>query len=164
MYCALLYWHAIIWKLMFTLASQANYYSCVILAYIIQIPQRFCAKYFLQNLKIFFCTHFIAQNVQEGLNSKTPNQCVFNGNTVRTLAVRYACKPSMSPISTLNNTEHRHIYSILKTWFTDTYPATKQKRGGVYQNSVKSILYKNVVTIEWCRLKLHRNIVLCLSF
>ena len=58
---------------MFTLESQAKYYSCVILAYPIRIPQRFCAKYFLQNLKILICSHFIAQNVQQGLMLKTPN-------------------------------------------------------------------------------------------
>ena len=34
---------------MFTLEWQANYYSCVILIYIIQFVQCFCTKYFLQN-------------------------------------------------------------------------------------------------------------------
>ena len=58
---------------MFRLESQANYYSCVILAYPIRIPQRFCAKYFLQNVKILICSHFMAQNDQQGLVLKTPN-------------------------------------------------------------------------------------------
>ncbi len=58
---------------MFTLESQANYYSCVILAYPIRIPQRFCAKYFLQNVKILICSHFMTQNDQQGLVLKTPN-------------------------------------------------------------------------------------------
>ena len=58
---------------MFTLAPQANDYSCVILAYIIQFSQRFCVKYFLRNLKIFIYSHFIAQNVQEGLLLKMTN-------------------------------------------------------------------------------------------
>ena len=74
-----IYWVAIIWKLRFTLESQANYYSCVILAYIIQFSQRFCAKYFLRNLKIFICSHFIAQNVQEGLIWKVPNKWLLRG-------------------------------------------------------------------------------------
>ena len=31
-------------------------------------------KYFLRNLKIFICYHFIVQNVKQGLILKTPNR------------------------------------------------------------------------------------------
>ena len=80
--------------------NQANYYSCVNLAYSIQFAQRFYAKYFLQNLKIFVCSHFIAQNVQQGLILKMPNTCVVNGNAACHLAV--------------TNTERSHLFRILK--------------------------------------------------
>ncbi len=99
--CVHIHWVAIIWKLRFTLESQANYYSCVILAYIIQFSQRFCAKYFLRNLKIFICSHFIAQNVQEGLILKVPNNWLFSGIQ--------CAMPACSEVSL--PAEHAHWYN-----------------------------------------------------
>ena len=60
--------------------------------------------------------------------------------------------------------EHFLISSVYEevffTAFSISYLAVHflslNKNRGVYQNSVKSILYKSVVQIEWCRSKLHR--------